>query len=77
MPRAKSEKKCALDEPPPTFDNLDEFLCPCKIDKGEKLYELLRSWFDNPVQIDPKLEWEALPPTTKVAFVMAANSRFR
>jgi hypothetical protein len=65
------------DEPPLTWENLEEFMCPCKQDKGEKLYDLLTSWLKKQaITIDPNVEFNNQPDNIKLAFVMASNNKF-
>ena len=53
-------------------------MCSCKIEKGIKLFDLLRSWFENKstqidFSVDPVEAWDTLPSNVKLAFVMTCQ----
>ena len=61
----KKTPKCHVDEKPLDYNNLEEFMCSCKIEKGIKIFDLLRSWFGNKntqidFSVDPVETWDTL-----------------
>ena len=78
----KSAPKPHVEEKPLDYENLDDFMCSCKMEKGIKLFDLLRSWFENKstqidFSVDPVEAWDTLPNNVKLAFVMTANNKFK